>query len=399
MANRLPKGWEEKELGELVEKISNGTTTKQNKDSRGLQVTRIETISNGVIDTDRCGYIDVPIKDVENFKLKQGDILFSHINSVEHLAKTAIYNNYPETLVHGMNLLVIRANQKIILPKYLFFLFRSPSVRDYYRKICKRAVNQASIPIASVKTLTVPIPPLSSQQKIVAILEKAEAIKQKRQKIEELTNRVLQSIFVDMFGDPETNPNGWKIDFIRDHVNKTETRDPKRKPETRFLYVDIAGVDNKSKTIVNSTEMLGSEAPSRARKVIHTGDIIVSTVRPNLNAVSRIPDSLDQQICSTGFCVLNCNKTLNSRYLFEITKTKYFVSNLVSKATGASYPAVSDNIILNVEIPVPPIELQKSFSQIVEKFESARQKQLESKKYSQELFNSLMQKAFSGELG
>ena len=128
-------------------------------------------------------------------------------------------------------------------------------------------------------------------------------------------------------------------------------------------------------------------------------DIIISTVRPNLNAIAMVPKELDGEICSTGFCVLRAdNKIYVPEYLFFISQNDFFVSNLVNKCRGANYPAVSDKDILKMVVPLPPLPLQQKFASIVEKVEKLKEKQKESKENIDDLFNVLMQKAFKGEL-
>src|SRR2546428_1740755 len=125
--------------------------------------------------------------------------------------------------------------------------------------------------------------------------------------------------------------NSFETDQIRNHVVKVEARDPRREPETAFSYVDIAGIDNRSGKVSVAKQLHGKDAPSRARRVIHTNDVIVSTVRPNLNATALVPEWLDNQICSTGFCVLRCRKSLAPQYLYAFTRTKDFVDTLSNK--------------------------------------------------------------------
>src|SRR6266849_674598 len=96
----------------------------------------------------------------------------------------------------------------------------------------------------------------------------------------------------------------WPTMRLGDLLLPTEQRDPRENPSEEFSYVDIASIDNQSKTIIAAKRIIGADAPSRARKVIREGDVIVSTVRPNLNAVSVVPTNLDNEICSTGFSVL-----------------------------------------------------------------------------------------------
>src|SRR6266511_1682006 len=101
----LPNGWRWVKLGEVCAKMTNGTSVSQNPEKRGLPVTRIETISMGIINDERVGWIDSSRRDLEKYVLRPGDILFSHINSFERLGNCALYDGSPRELIHGMNLL------------------------------------------------------------------------------------------------------------------------------------------------------------------------------------------------------------------------------------------------------------------------------------------------------
>ena len=138
-------------------------------------------------------------------------------------------------------------------------------------------------------------------------------------------------------------------------------------------YIDIAAVDNTSKRIVASQRLLGRQAPSRARQLVNASDVLVSTVRPNLNAVATVESDLDGATASTGFCVLRARPAkLNHRYLFQWVKSAGFVAEMVRRATGASYPAVSDRIILDAKIPLPSLPEQRRIADILDRAETLR---------------------------
>ena len=104
-------------------------------------------------------------------------------------------------------------------------------------------------------------------------------------------------------------PLAWQLVKLGDVCeSKIANRDPRREPDSRFIYVDITSIDASTKTITDPKNLIGKDAPSRARQVIQTGDVIVSTTRPNLNAVAKVTKEYDKQICSTGFCVLRPNQ-------------------------------------------------------------------------------------------
>lgn len=163
---------------------------------------------------------------------------------------------------------------------------------------------------------------------------------------------------------------------IKDCVVKAKTWNPvtEAKDET-ITYIDIAAVDKDLKIIVEPTICLGSDAPSRARQLVQMNDVLVSTVRPNLNSVAVVTEAFDGATASTGYTVLRpLPHILDTQYLFHWVKTEHFINEMVKLATGQSYPAVSDKIILNSKIPLPPLEEQRRIASILDKADELRQK-------------------------
>jgi type I restriction enzyme S subunit len=159
-------------------------------------------------------------------------------------------------------------------------------------------------------------------------------------------------------------------------VEKVSSWSPAREaPDDELAYIDLSSVDNQLKAVTENQEILGCEAPSRARQRVLAGDILVSTVRPNLNGVARVPHHLDGATASTGFCVLRAKPSkLDPSYLFHWVMSDAFIDDMVRKATGASYPAVSDKIIFNSKIPLPPLEEQKRIAAILDQADDVRRK-------------------------
>ena len=128
-------------------------------------------------------------------------------------------------------------------------------------------------------------------------------------------------------------------------------------------YVDISSVDNIAKEIVSYQTISSKDAPSRAKQLLKRGDILVSTVRPNLNAVAMIESETENlMVGSTGYCVLRCKENADTRYLFNFCQSPYFVDDMSSQATGASYPAVSNSIVRSSLIPCYSVEEQRKIA-------------------------------------
>lgn len=136
----------------------------------------------------------------------------------------------------------------------------------------------------------------------------------------------------------------------------------------KIEYIDISAVDNCEKKITHTEILLAKDAPSRARQLVEHGDVIVSLVRPNLNAIAVVEkQSADLQVASTGYCVLRCNQAIYNRYLFNFCQSEIFIDKMTAQATGASYPAVSNTIVKNCEIPLPEWNRQKRIADTLDK--------------------------------
>ena len=188
---------------------------------------------------------------------------------------------------------------------------------------------------------------------------------------------------------------GWDAATIADVCEPAELRDPRQDPAGKFHYVDISGIDRTCKAIAEHQTLSGADAPSRARKAIRKGDVLVSTVRPNLNAVAMVPADLDGHIASTGFCVLRPNRAvIEPRYLFYRTLTPEFVTALTARVRGISYPAVSDKDVKQVEVPLPPLAEQRRIVEILDRADDLRRLRAEADARANRILPSLFVRMF-----
>ena len=173
---------------------------------------------------------------------------------------------------------------------------------------------------------------------------------------------------------------GWPAVAIGELVEPVKTWNPSRAPsDDIFNYIDLSAVDQDTKRIIGARQVSCCEAPSRTRQLVIYGDVLVSTVRPNLNSVARVPVELDGATVSTGFCVLRPRALkLDGSYLFHWTKTALFVTNMSNKATGANYPAVSERAVFDSQIPLPPLAEQRRIATILDAAEALREKRRQS---------------------
>ena len=165
---------------------------------------------------------------------------------------------------------------------------------------------------------------------------------------------------------------------IKGLTSKCKNWSPAKEGTDSFSYIDLSSVDKDKKCISNTELIAVGDAPSRAKQLVETGDILVSTVRPNLNGVAKVTEAHHGMTASTGYCVLRpVRDQLSSDYLFHWVKTGAFIQSMVDVASGANYPAVSDAKIKDSKIPLPPLSEQKRIAGILDAADALRAKRRE----------------------
>ena len=179
-------------------KIKSGYSGNQLTSKKGLKVSRIETISGHKVNVERVGYVP-PFESSENYRLQVGDILFSNINSVEYIGNTAFVDK-DYNLYHGMNLLRLVPNDKVVMPFYLYLLLNTNRVLNRFKTICNKAVSQASINQTELGKLVLQIPDINTQKQICelyqALYDKLESKKYANSLFQKQKQYLLRQMFI-----------------------------------------------------------------------------------------------------------------------------------------------------------------------------------------------------------
>ena len=152
---------------------------------------------------------------------------------------------------------------------------------------------------------------------------------------------------------------GWQTKTLGEVLQKTETVNPVQSPETEFDYIDVSSVSNTSFEVEQTQRLKGKDAPSRARKLVKTNDVIFATIRPTLRRIAIVPAHLDEQVCSTGYFVLRPKAVLDHRFVYYWLFSEEFMRQMEALQKGASYPAVTDKEVRDQVIPFPTLPEQQ----------------------------------------
>ncbi|QEP06364.1 restriction endonuclease subunit S [Glutamicibacter sp. ZJUTW] len=139
--------------------------------------------------------------------------------------------------------------------------------------------------------------------------------------------------------------------------------------DASFKYIDLSSVDRVTRRIGETVSVTAADAPSRARQVVRTGDVIFATTRPTQMRWAVIPEEYDEQIASTGYCVLRPNNdVILTNFLAHILGTGNFSRYVESNQVEGNYPSIPDSRIREFKVPVPPLEVQREIVRILDTF-------------------------------
>ena len=254
---------------------------------------------------------------------------------------------------------------RTIIPKYLAYAIYAN------RKQLQAIANAPVVPIINKTQFSdfeISIcESLEKQNKIVRILDTiSEIITHNKKKIEALDD-LIKARFVEMFGS--TNNEQVKIAELVEQKISTAKKDFEGDAEIK--YIDISSINNRRNTMTGFTKYKMSNAPSRARQHVQFGDIIISTVRPNLKNVAMVSMDSDNLVASSGFCVLRPKKC-TSEFLMAIVCSDRFTDAMVNVVTGANYPAIKNSDVLNYCVPLPSEEQQRQFANFVTQVDKSK---------------------------
>ena len=387
------------EFGSLFKFIRNGMNVKQDKSGDGLPITRIETISNATVDPSRVGFAGLSEAEGREWLLAPGDILFSHINSVEHIGKCAVYRGAPEMLVHGMNLLCLRSDTEKLLPEFAKYLMRGAEFRTRLSNFVNKAVNQASVSIGNLRTISVTVPPLAEQRRIAEVLDRAEALRAKRRAALAQLDALTQSLFLDLFGGYKTIFIKWptkKLGELLDFLTSGSRGWAEYYTESGDLFLRIQNVRRDQLLLDDIAFVKCPDTAEAKRTRVQPGDVLLS-ITADLGRTAVIPETIGTAYINQHLSILR-TRALVPRFLSAYLASPMGQSQVLGRNRQAVKAGLNFDDIRSFIVPLPPLELQHEFARRVGAVERLKASGRAALAHLDALFASLQYRAFRGEL-
>ncbi len=283
---------------------------------------------------------------------------------------------------------------------YLYYFLKSIK-----RELINKGVGgaQPNISGSIIKGTKIPLPPLPIQKKIAAILDAADAYRQKTKALIEKYDELTQSLFLEMFGDPVRNEKGWEVQKLKKLTTKIQdgTHFSPGLVEKGIPYVTARHVKKNGLDFFSKPTYVTEEAHKKIYKRcnVKKGDVIYikDGATTGIAAINEY-DFEFSMLSSIAFLRVN-NNHLSNYYLCHLLNHENFKENLIrKKMSGAAIKRFTNSKINDFDIPTPPLELQQKFASVALEFRNQMKQAELSFTKSEELFQSLLQRAFKGEL-
>ena len=324
------------------------------------------------------------------FYFDAGNVLYSKLRP--YLNKVAIPE---EAGIATTELIPLRPDPKTLNPRFLSYYLRSPGF-----------VNQASHHVAGAKMPRVvmdwfweheaPIPPPKEQSRIVELLDEADRLRRLRREADAKAARILPALFLKMFGDPATNPKGWTTLALRQVADTSSGGTPNTKEDNyydgRIPWVKSGELSQREVTSTEETISVAGLVNSSA-KWVEPDAVLIAMYGATVGQVSilKVRATTNQAVCA-----IRVKQGLRSTYLVELLRLSK--SLLLSKRVGGAQPNISQQIIRDLQIMVPPDELQLEFSERAEQVERLLSHVELAGRRIDQIFERLLQRAFKGQL-
>ena len=402
---KLPDGWDFVQLNkvaDIIRGVSYDGSDSEKEDGEGYaSILRAGNIGSSITYDDLV-YVPERYVSQEQY-LKAGDILIATSSGSKHIVGKAAQIKNNRKISFGAFCCVIRP--KKVDPEYLNSYFQSKHYKSFVQKTL-RGANINNLRISQIRSLEIPLPPLPTQKKIAAVLGKAEKLREWRKEADWLTDELLKSTFLEMFGDPVENPKGWEFVQLKSVYSnlKSGTKcgpfgSALKKNEYVNSGVPVWTMDNiyENRFIDEGYLFITTEKYKQLESyIVEKGDILISRAG-TVGKMCVANPSINPSIISTNLIRLSLDSSKIKPIFFTclMTYCKGKIGRLEAGEDGA-YTFMNTGILNELQIPLPPLPLQQKFASIVQQVEQIREHQTQSRQHIENFFNVLMQKAFSG---
>lgn len=382
-------------LGSVVSLVRYGSSSLASELPVGVPMLRMNNLQDDGWDLRQLKYIELGPDELERYRVVPGDLLFNRTNSKELVGKCEVFDE-PGQWVFASYLIRVRLRSDILLPQFASDFLNTQSGRLQIDRLSRQIIGMTNINAEELKEILIPVPHPPRQRELVDAMDAAR--KTRRANLAKANDLLagLDGFLLDTLGltlppddsrrvfavrsgsanarfDPHfhapefvkiqemlagthSEPLGNFTTFSKETWNLLDHR------EATFRYIEIGGVNPKTGEALWS-EVPTVEAPSRARMLVRTDDILVSLTRPHHGSIAHIDSTFGGCVASTGFAVIReVAERVRRDYLWCVLRSRFCLRQMLQRASGGNYPAITEPELAKILVPVPSPEIQAAIA-------------------------------------
>lgn len=415
----IPEDWVVYSVGDIIQRSQLGGNYENTESTSDYPLIKMGNLGRGYISLDKIEY--VTSKPSSKDRLMFGDVLFNTRNTLELVGKVAVWRNELDEAYFNSNILRFYFDKDVVADSFFMNLAMNTSgFISQLSGIATGTTSVAAIYTRDLYTLKMAIPAKQEQTAIANVLSDSDALIDalerliaKKQAIKTATMQQLltgRTRLPQFALRPDGTPKGYKSselgkipeDWEVLRIAELGQVDPENLgsstvPDYEFDYVSLEQVSKG--TLIGTTKMTFRNAPSRARRVLKRGDVLVSTVRPNLMSHYFVNTEVKDLICSTGFSVVrSCEGDLCPSYLYQHLFSVVINHQIEMLISGSNYPAINSTDVRQLKIQIGSFEEQTAIATILSDMDSELNALEQKLAKARDLKQGMMQQLLTGRI-
>jgi type I restriction enzyme S subunit len=389
-------------LNDIIEKPITGEWGDEGNSVKVLRTTNFT--NEGRLDFSKVVLRDIEKKKVDSKRLIKGDIIIEKSGgSPTQPVGRVVYFEAEGTYLTNNFTAVLRPIKEQVYPKYLHYILFTNHKFGFTSAYQNKTTGIINLQLSKyVDGLQIPLPPLSVQQKIAAILDAADELRQKDKALVAKYDELTQALFLDMFGDPVSNPKGWEIMYLEDVsdeiVDCPHSTPPYIDKITEFPCIRTTELKNGNIDWSKMKYLDENSYLNRVKRLVPEAGDIVYGREGTFGEAAIIPPNCKMSLGQRVMLFRPNKEIVTSTFLHSIVRSKSVYNQALKVNIGATVGHVNVKDVKKFRLIVPSLVLQNQFGEGVKAIEEQKSIAQKSALKSEELFNSLLQQAFNGEL-
>ena len=372
-------------------KIQNGYSPLCQEDFSGAWVLSLGALTGYSFDSSQIKAVSSSVKIPEEYRLKNNDILVSRSNTLDKVGRCGVFHGEIENCFYPDLMMRFRANESLVLTKYLETVLQSQFGRKYFQeRAAGTSVSMMKINKKILEDFSFPLPSLNEQEKIIEITQIWDSAIEKTEKLISEKEKKLQWIIIHYFENAEKNKN-WIESKLSEFLKPGDKNPVENTANYRKITIKLHknGIE-----YINSQRRMVDTRPFYIRRA---GELIIGKQNYFNGSIALLEKDFDGAICSNAIMSFSIAKSINPDFLLEAISTKKYLREKSVYANRTGQKELSENVFLSFDVKLPSLKVQNEIMEIVnlQKSEiSLLKKQLEQYKLQKQ---GLMQKLLTGE--